>query len=160
MGQLSSIVLRGEIKIRETTLNNENIAMNEIGIGFSATSMNVNFFWLTSVTRLGNSLYLGNFLKPLATINLPISPTFLGIFCKGCQNLYYFLVKSFLGNFYRHLATFTGHTAVNTQVRLFLVDFILINHELRRCVFFNYENTPERNPDPPDTQKMFFGYIS
>ena len=44
---------------------------------------------------------LGNFLKSLATINLPNSPTFLGKFCKGVKN---FLVKSFLGNFYRHLA--------------------------------------------------------
>ena len=50
---------------------------------------------LTSVTRLGN------FLKPLATIILPKSPTFLGNFCKGVK-VYLFLVKSFLGNFYRH----------------------------------------------------------
>ena len=28
---------------------------------------------------------LGNFLKPLATINLSISPTFLGNFCKGLR---------------------------------------------------------------------------
>ena len=41
---------------------------------------------------------LGNFSKPLATINLPKSPTFLG----NCH----FLVKSFLGNFYGHLAIF------------------------------------------------------
>ena len=32
---------------------------------------------------------LGNFLKPLATINLPKSPTFLGIFCKGVK-IYHF----------------------------------------------------------------------
>ena len=48
---------------------------------------------------------LDNFLKPLATINLPKSPTFLGIFCKGVK-IYHFLVKSFFGNFYRHLAIF------------------------------------------------------
>ena len=30
---------------------------------------------------------LGNFSKPLATINLPISPTFLGNFCKGVKIL-------------------------------------------------------------------------
>ena len=29
---------------------------------------------------------LGKFLKPLATINLPKSPTFLGNFCKGVKN--------------------------------------------------------------------------
>ena len=33
----------------------------------------------SSVTRLGN------YLKPLATINLPNSPTFLGNFCKGVK---------------------------------------------------------------------------
>ena len=33
---------------------------------------------------------LGNFLKPLSTINLHKSPTFLGNFCKGVQNLSFF----------------------------------------------------------------------
>ena len=47
----------------------------------------------------------GNFLKPLATINLPKSHTFLGNFCKDVK-IYHFLVKSFLGNFYWHLAIF------------------------------------------------------
>ena len=47
---------------------------------------------------------LGNFSKPLATINLPNSPTFLGNVCKGVKNI--FLMKSFLVNFYRHLAIF------------------------------------------------------
>ena len=45
---------------------------------------------------------LGNFLKPLAKINLPKSLKFLGNFCIAII----FLVKSFLGNFYRHLAIF------------------------------------------------------
>ena len=62
-----------------------------------------------SVTRLGDFLHLGNFLKPLATINLPESPTFLGNFCKGAK-VFNFPVKSILGNFYRHLAIFSGHT--------------------------------------------------
>ena len=47
----------------------------------------------TSVTRFGNFLDFGHFLKPLAAINLPKSPTFAGKFCKGV-------------NFYRHLAIF------------------------------------------------------
>ena len=34
------------------------------------------------VTRLGNLLDFGKVSKPLATINFPISPTFLGNFCK------------------------------------------------------------------------------
>ena len=52
-----------------------------------------------SVNRLGDLLDFGQLLKPLATINLPKSPTFLGNFCKGVKILI-FLVKSFLGNFY------------------------------------------------------------
>ena len=48
---------------------------------------------------------LGNFSKPLATISLPKTPTFLGNFLEVSKYLI-FLVKSFLGNFYRHLATF------------------------------------------------------
>ena len=48
---------------------------------------------------------LWNFSKPLAAINLPKSPTFLGNFFEGVKN-YHFLVISFLGNFYRHLAIF------------------------------------------------------
>ena len=48
---------------------------------------------------------LGNFLKPLATINLPQSPPFLGNFWKLSKSII-FLVKLFLGNIYRHLAIF------------------------------------------------------
>ena len=48
---------------------------------------------------------LGNFSKPLATIILPKLPIFYAIFCK-CVKIYLFIVKSFLGNFYRHLAIF------------------------------------------------------
>ena len=32
---------------------------------------------------------LGNFLKPLATINLPQSPPFLGNFCKGVKSVHF-----------------------------------------------------------------------
>ena len=53
---------------------------------------------------------LGKFSKPLAEINLHKSPTFQGKFCKGVKSII-FLVKSFLSNFYRHLAIFSGHTA-------------------------------------------------
>ena len=48
---------------------------------------------------------LGNFLKPLSTINLSKYPTFLGIFCKGVK-IYPFSSEIILGNFYRHLAIF------------------------------------------------------
>ena len=48
---------------------------------------------------------LCNFLKPLETIILPLSATVLGNHCKDVK-FYHFLVKSLLGNFYRHLAIF------------------------------------------------------
>ena len=41
--------------------------------------------YLGSVTRLGDILDFGQLLKPLATINMPKSPTFSGIFCKGVK---------------------------------------------------------------------------
>ena len=44
---------------------------------------------------------LGNFVKPLATINLPKSPNY----CKGV-NHFHFSSEIILGNFYRHLAIF------------------------------------------------------
>ena len=40
---------------------------------------------MSSVTRLGDILDFGQLLKPLATINLPQSPPFLGNFCKGVK---------------------------------------------------------------------------
>ena len=46
---------------------------------------------------------LGYFLKPMATIDLPKSPPFLSNFLKVSKSVI-ILVKSFLGNFYRHLA--------------------------------------------------------
>ena len=52
---------------------------------------------------------LGKFLKPLATINLPKSPTFLDNFCKGVQ-IYHFSSEIIFGQLFRHLAIFSGHT--------------------------------------------------
>ena len=63
------------------------------------TTSNLHSLVIGIVTRLGN------FLKPLATINLPKSPTFLGIFCKGVK-IYLCSSVINLGNFYRHLAIF------------------------------------------------------
>ena len=50
-----------------------------------------------SVTRLGNLLDYRQYLKPLAKINLPKSPTFLGNFCKGVK-MYHFPSEIILGN--------------------------------------------------------------
>ena len=48
---------------------------------------------------------LGICLKPLATIDLSKSPTFLGNFCKGVK-LFNISSEIIFGQFYRHLATF------------------------------------------------------
>ena len=61
------------------------------------------------MTRLAIYWTLGNFLKPLATINLPKSPTFLGNFCKGV-NIHQFSIEIILGNFCNNLVIFYGHT--------------------------------------------------
>ena len=49
-----------------------------------------------SVTRLGDFWTFGIFLKPLATITLPKSPTFLGNFCKGVK-IYHFTSEIIFG---------------------------------------------------------------
>ena len=51
---------------------------------------------MISVTRLGDLLDFGQVLKPLATINLLKSPTFLGNFCKGV-NIYNFSSEIIFG---------------------------------------------------------------
>ena len=45
------------------------------------------------------------------------SSTFLGNFCEGVK-IYLFLLKSFLGNFYRKLEIFSGHTVYKKKVTL------------------------------------------
>ena len=51
----------------------------------------------------------GKFLKPLATINLPKSPTLLGNFCKSVK-IYHFSREIIFGQLFWHLAIFSGHT--------------------------------------------------
>ena len=53
----------------------------------------------------GINCNLGKFSKPVTIIILPKLPTLLGNFCIGVK-IFHFQVKSFLGNFYRHLANF------------------------------------------------------
>ena len=57
---------------------------------------------------------LGNVSEPLATFSLPESPTFLDNFC--VSKSFIFLVESFFGNFYGHLATYSDHTGHNLIV--------------------------------------------
>ena len=56
----------------------------------------------TSVTRLGNLLHFGQLSKACGNNYFA---HMLGIFVK-LSKFHIFLVESFLGNFYRHLATF------------------------------------------------------
>ena len=67
--------------------------------------MNNSTYVATSGTRLGDFLEIGQVLKPLATIYLPKSPTFLGIHCKGVK-ICHFSNELIFGNFYRPLAIF------------------------------------------------------
>ena len=64
---------------------------------------------LFSVTRLGDLLHFGYFSKPVATIIFTKSHPLNAIFLKLLKS-FILLGKLFLGNFYRHLAIFTGHT--------------------------------------------------
>ena len=59
----------------------------------------------------------------LASLNLPKSLTFLWNFCEGIK-IYHFLVKSFLGKFYRHLEIFSGHT--DWYIRWNIFDFLIL----------------------------------
>ena len=52
---------------------------------------------------------LGNFLKTLATINLPKSSTFLSNFCKGVK-IFNFSSEIIFGQLLWNLAIFSGHT--------------------------------------------------
>ena len=50
----------------------------------------------TSVTRLSDLLDSGQVLKPVGTINLPKSLTFLGDLCKGVK-IYHFSIEIIFG---------------------------------------------------------------
>ena len=62
--------------------------------------------------QIGRFFALWATFKAFGKINLPKSPTFLGKFCKGVK-IYHFSREIILGNFYRHLAIFSGHTGGN-----------------------------------------------
>ena len=64
---------------------------------------------MTSVTRLGVFCTLGNFLKPVATINLPKSFSFLDNFCKGVK-IYHFSSEIIFGQLLQTFGDFSGHT--------------------------------------------------
>ena len=75
---------------------------------------------------------LGNFSKPLATISLPKSPTFLDNFAMMSKSLI-FLVKSFLVNFYRHLATFYWSHCLSLSFHLSVTYTYYLSLSLSLC---------------------------
>ena len=64
----------------------------------------------TSVTDWAIYCTLGNFLKPVATINLPKMPTFLGNFGKGGKIFHFSTEIINLATFIDIWRLFTGHT--------------------------------------------------
>ena len=67
-----------------------------------------------SVTRLDNLLHFGQLFKACGDNYFAQITHILGNYCLKSLT---FLVESFLGNFYRHLVTFTGHTDFNLLVQ-------------------------------------------
>ena len=65
---------------------------------------------INTETRLGDFLDFGQLFKAFGSNSIcPNLPHFLAIYAKVSKSII-FLVKSFLGNFDRHLAIFSDHT--------------------------------------------------
>ena len=72
---------------------------------------------------------LGKFLKPLATINLPKSPTFLGDFCKGAKIYHFWTTLIDIWQF------FSGHTVTSSSKNYVSTNLGLVSCSLRTfCV--------------------------
>ena len=72
----------------------------------------------SSVIRSGDLLNFGQLFKAFVQqLICPNLRTFLGNFCK-CVKIYHFSSEMILGNFYRHLAIFSGHTVVEGETTL------------------------------------------
>ena len=115
---------------------------------------------LVYLYQFGSSLIssvarLGNFLKPLATINLPKSPTYLGNFCKGVK-IDHFSSGSFLCNFYRHLGIFSGH-AVETINKISAKKSVSIR--LKWLWEMTHDQEGRVRIPVPDTGWTFFTFI-
>ena len=87
------------------------------------------------MTRLGNLLKFGQLLKPLTTINLPKSPTFLGNFCKGVK-IYHFSSEIIFGQLLQTFGNFFWSTVPelreNRYKHLAALDLIRISAEKSR----------------------------
>ena len=69
------------------------------------------------VTRLGDLLHFGQLFKDCGNNYFAKSSTFQVIFVQ-LSKYFIFLVKSFLDNFFRHLAIFSGHTVQEMSFKI------------------------------------------
>ena len=78
-------------------------------------------------------------------VNLPKSSTFLGNFCKGIK-IYHSSSEIILGNFYRNLPIFSGHSASNTIDLRFKSShrqiLFLLSTKIKKTLFANFFNFP------------------
>ena len=70
------------------------------------------------MTRLGDLLDFGNFLKPLATIILPKSHAFLGNSCKGAKIFNFFQWNHFWATLIDIWRFFSGHSVSRSVIPL------------------------------------------
>ena len=82
---------------------------------------------------------LGKFFKPLATINLLKSPTFLRNFCKGVK-INHFIVKSFLATFMDTWQFFSGHAVVEQRIIMLPKCWATQLYTLQICFFIFWPN--------------------
>ena len=68
------------------------------------------------VTRLGDLLHFGQLFKACGNNYFAQITHILGNFCKVVK-IFHFSIEIILGNFYRNLATFTGHTVLQRPRR-------------------------------------------
>ena len=95
----------------------ENFVIAALFTWESSTYLSEDVQWVTlavSVTRLDNLLHFGQLFKACGDNYFAQITHILGNYCLKSLT---FLVESFLGNFYRHLVTFTGHTDFNLLVQ-------------------------------------------
>ena len=69
-----------------------------------------------SVTRVGDFLHFGQLYYPFATMNLPISLTFLGNFCKGVK-IYHFSSEILFGQLLKTFGDFNLVTLLKFKER-------------------------------------------
>ena len=104
-------------KVKNLTFQNE-LPQTEEYSSYTIWALNSEtrcFVVRSNVTRLGDLLSLGKFLKPLATINLPKSLTFLCNFSKVVK-IYHFSSEIIFGLLLLTFGDFSGHTGEELQV--------------------------------------------